>query len=441
LAPQVQTEILYSLQQRCEYGARTRLYQLRILAGRLLSEGAETITGFDTALVPQYVRPLMRQLQESVRAPTAATADDGCDKDIWNMHIFGHGRKRIDFTVIRQNWLRAAVKDWVLEELPIRRGPNVVATLRHHVNGVAALGDSLRLNRSDEGMQPAVLGRGDIVAFLNRLKYQESRGEISPYQRRRFVQQAALVLKECRAIGLTQPNRSLAGLSSEFTFRRSDLPPVPKEDRPGRSLPDSVLAALISALDRLQAMSGRNMRVAVRLLIDTGRRPAEICQLPWDCLDQDRDGKHALIYTDFKNNRVGRRLAISDATAAVINEHQQHVRQRFPDTAPAALALLPRSTRNPDGTKSINDDSLAAAHRHWVDELAPLHRPDGSDFDKSAVFLYAYRHSYAQRHADAGTPVDVLQELMGHRTITTTQGYYSKARELHQTGGLSQVAC
>jgi len=36
-------------------------------------------------------------------------------------------------------------------------------------------------------------------------------------------------------------------------------------------------------------------------------------------LDQDRDGKYALIYTDFKNNRVGRRLlAVSDATAALI---------------------------------------------------------------------------------------------------------------------------
>ena len=31
------------------------------------------------------------------------------------------------------------------------------------------------------------------------------------------------------------------------------------------------------------------------------------------------------------------------------------------------------------------------------------------------------RHCYAQRHADAGTPVDVLRELMGHRSIATTR--------------------
>jgi integrase len=420
----VQAEILFGVQQRCERDTITYLYQLRIFARRLLSESTETITNFDTALVPRHVRPLVQQFQEAVSESSAAP-DDEHDKDIWNMRVFGHGRKRLDFTVIHQHWLRNATKDWVHEELPVRRGPNVVAVLRDHVNSIAALGESLRLHRSDEGMQPAEVGRADIVAFLNRLKHQESSGEISAYQRRKIAQHAALVLRECRAIGLARPNRPMAGLNQEFTFRRNDLPPVPKEDGPGRALPDSVLAALIGALDRLEAAAGRDVRVAVRLLIDTGRRPAEVCKLPWDCLDQDRDGKYALIYTDFKNNRVGRRLAISDATAGAIIEHQQRVRQRFPDTPLGDLALLPRATRNRDGTQPISDDVLAAAHRRWVDEMTSFHRPDGTEFDKSAVFLYVYRHSYAQRHADAGTPVDVLRELMGHRSIATTQGYYS----------------
>ena len=34
------------------------------------------------------------------------------------------------------------------------------------------------------------------------------------------------------------------------------------------------------------------------------------------------------------------------------------------------------------------------------------------------------RHSYCQRHADAGTPMDVLRDLMGHRSTDTTQIYY-----------------
>lgn len=424
LTPLVQVEILFSLQERCGRDTITYLYQLRILARQLLSQSAATIIDVDVSRLPRHVRPLVQELQAAVSVSAAAPEDEQ-DKDIWDMRVFGHGRKRLDFTVIHQLWLREATKHWVLEELPLRRGPNVIASVRDHVNSIGVLGNSLRLQRPDEGMNPAALGRADIVAFLNRLKHQESTGDVSAYQRRKTAQHAALVLRECRALGLTRPSRPMAGLSDEFAFRRNDLPPVPKDDGPGRALPDTVLAALISALDRLEAAAGRDVRIAVRLLMDTGRRPAEICRLPWDCLDQDRDGKYALIYTDFKNNRVGCRLAVSDTTAVLIIEHKQHVRQRFPEATLADLALIPRATRNRDGSRPISDDTLAWAHRRWVDDLEPLLRPDRTEFDKSAVFLYAYRHSYAQRHADAGTPVDVLRELMGHRSIATTQGYYS----------------
>jgi len=87
--------------------------------------------------------------------------------------------------------------------------------------------------------------------------------------------------------------------------------------------------------------------------------------------------------------------------------------------------LVPRRFRNRDGTLPIDSSVLAAHHRAWVDALPPLRLEDGREFAKAAVFLYAYRHSFAQRHADAGTPVDVLKDLMGHRSMTTTQGYYS----------------
>jgi hypothetical protein len=60
-------------------------------------------------------------------------------------------------------------------------------------------------------------------------------------------------------------------------------------------------------------------------------------------------------------------------------------------------------------------------------------------FDRSRIHPYAFRHSYAQRHADNGTPVDVLRQLMDHKSIQTTGGYYNY-RELHQMGALPQFA-
>ena len=49
---------------------------------------------------------------------------------------------------------------------------------------------------------------------------------------------------------------------------------------------------------------------------------------------------------------------------------------------------------------------------------------DGTEYDKTRIVLYAYRHTYAQRHADAGVGIDVLRELMDHRRLDTTKGYY-----------------
>ena len=187
-------------------------------------------------------------------------------------------------------------------------------------------------------------------------------------------------------MGLARPDRPMAGLDPEFAFRRNDVPPVPKDDGPGRALPDSVLAALITALDRLEASAGRDVAVAVQLLIDTGRRPAEICLLPWDCLDQDRDGKYALIYTDFKNNRAGRRLAISDATA----ERDRRTQTAGAGTLPghpagrsgAAAQGIPQPRRAPSRSPMTPSPRRIAA---GSTNGAAAHAGDGTEFDKAAV--------------------------------------------------------
>lgn len=49
---------------------------------------------------------------------------------------------------------------------------------------------------------------------------------------------------------------------------------------------------------------------------------------------------------------------------------------------------------------------------------------DGTPFDKERIFPYAYRHSFAQRHADAGVAIDVLAELLDHESYESTRGYY-----------------
>jgi hypothetical protein len=78
------------------------------------------------------------------------------------------------------------------------------------------------------------------------------------------------------------------------------------------------------------------------------------------------------------------------------------------------------------------------AFRAWTRSIpkidGELLGPDGAPlpFDRSLITPYVLRHSYAQRHADAGVPVDVLKELLDHRSIETTLGYYSVTHKRKQ---------
>ena len=352
--------------------------------------------------------------------------EDEQRKDIWNTAVLGHGRRRvIDFTGISQPWLRESVKQWVAEELPTRRGDHATSILQSHVRRAEELSASLRLHRDDHGDDPSALGRGDIIAFLARLSHRHATGQISSWSRSVTCRQVAMILRECRALGLTRAGRPMSGLPDDFAVRRDDIPQQPDDDEPGRALPAGVLNQLITALPALEESAGPAVRAAAELFMDTGRRPAEICRLGWDCLDQDSDGKYALVYTDFKANRQGTRLPVADETATVITGQQQRVRARYPDTPASELALFPRTTRNRDGKRPFTESMVVLPSPFlgqrrcrrccWKTVASSTRTPS---------YLYAYRHSFAQRHADAGTPVDVLRDLMGHRSMSTTQIYY-----------------
>jgi integrase len=301
------------------------------------------------------------------------------------------------------------------------------------VGVIGELSACLRETRPDHGDDPAALGRRDIIAFTNRLAHHERTGTISVKMRVRACRDARRFLTDIRALGLTRPRGLAAGLPDDFIMGRQDIPAEPDPDEQGRDLPAWVLQILDAHLHALEERGGTDMRRMTELMMDTGRRPDEICQLRLDCLTRDAHGKPVLIYTDSKNHRPNRRLPIAQATARIIASQQADARARFPGTAARDLPLFPRDRTNPDGTATYNEPVFTNTHRQWVNSIAHLlvTTATGTDgtpreqvFDRLAVIPYAYRHSYAQRHADEGVPPDVLRDLLGHDKIGTTLGYY-----------------
>ncbi|MEU9131833.1 hypothetical protein AB0D08_27635 [Kitasatospora sp. NPDC048540] len=434
-------ELLYGLQVRTLNGIKTYDHLLRVACDRLRAVQApslEPLSQVDLAEagMGDRVRTVLKGAQKAL-GRLGATAETERLKDTWQLDVFGHGGT-LNFTKIHQRPLREAVKAWACDSLPRRRGRQAKTTMQAMISSVAMLSESLRLQRDDEGHLPALLGRPDMVSFCNRLAFLAEDGRISAHGRVATVRYLRLVLNGIRALGLTRAGQVLEGLPADFMLGPHDVPDEPEDAEAGRDLPDEVMRQLCDNLDLLEQANNREVRVATELLIDTGRRPDEIRQLMWDCLHKDPDGTLVLLYDNNKNYRLGRRLPIAKTTAAVITDQQERARKRFPGTPTSELKLLPGHHTNPEGKKPIG--TMADPHRAWVDSLPEFLIPvtvevDGQPatrmvpFDKSRIFPYAYRHTYAQRHADAGVAPDVLQVLMDHREMSTTQGYYRVSQE------------
>ena len=372
-------------------------------------------------------------------------------KDVWDLRPWGH-KGRLSFTggggpvrknrrrarPITQPWLREALKRWAFDALatttptPARQTAWVVGLWSEHL-----------ATRPDHGDHARALTRVDMAAFLARLATMERAGELSALSRTRAVEDLARFLRDCREQGLTGPDGPMAGLAEEVAIRRHDRPRRSKradDDDTGAALPAVVVAQLLSddSLGRLERSFGASARRLVELLAGVGRRPDEVCSLRWDCVDHDEttgaDGRlrrlPVLVYDMPKVAKLGCRLPVHEREREIIAAQQTAVRAAFPDTPTAELALFPRAQKNPAGRHPVRSNWLARAVRAWVDALPTLDLPEVDlagrpvPFGRSRVFPYAFRHTFAQRHADQGVHPDVLKDLMGHEAITTTMGYY-----------------
>lgn len=403
-------EVVFGLQERNRSGAKTKDHSLRPLVNTARRQQAGSLAEIDLTGLTRLQHQLVATFSASIDR-IGASPETERFKDAWDLSVFGLGGS-LRFTGISQPRLREAAKEWAVQDLLLHRGPRVYSTVQGGLRSLGKLSESLWLHRDDHGIDPSRLGRPDIVAFLHRAAFLQDEGDLSVDGRHKLVTKCRQVLRRMRSLGLSGPGRPLAGLPNDFVFRDEDIPDEPEDSEAGKDLPAEVMQQLCSHLDALDAIAPPFVRTAVELIIDTGRRPQEISRLPWDCLTADDDGSPVLVYDNHKSHRRQRRLPIAAATAALITKQQNVVRARFPDTPAGDLALLPTQMRNPHGAKSIGEGLISAWHRAWVTGLPEFHisvtvDTDGRRateqilFDKARIFLYAYRHSYAQRHADA----------------------------------------
>jgi integrase len=442
----VRWELLFALQQRDARGGRIDPYAVRAAVDRMHVVPGLSLTSepdLEALLASRRESNINAHLFEFARYLRAAKDEMNglrpTDRLVWDLVEIGissdptalggtRRRSGLDFGQITQSWLRDLALAWAREQ---RQSRLLTETIRATIVASGALdqrhdrGTMLsRLGDADatlvtDAINCVVSQRGDQVGYKHKQRLYQRFFALINYGRR-CGQLAELPMAFAPLLGRTTP---FAGESTEESTAKA----IPVEIQRQLDAQLSRLGRGLSYGDLSDEQSHLMFRTAYILLRDTGRRPLEIVTLQTDCLTQDRNGP-VLRWNNHKAKRYGRRLPILRSTTDALSAWLA-VRSDLPTPTRSKEWLFPAIAERA-GQPHMKSAALSRAIRIWVDGLDRLETSEHDDaghlipFDRMQIFPYAFRHTFAQRHADNGTPIDVLRELMDHRSIQTTAGYY-----------------
>ncbi len=442
LSPLLRLEMAYGLQKREDLGSNLDPRSIRQIV-QVLAEDGTSIVLRDDQLAGHYNRQpnphaVFRQLSWAVRCGyTEFTGSDPWTQNSIDLRAIGlkgasrTGRRRqagvVDLSTIPQPWLRDLLRRRTEAERPSSQD------FTRWLRGAELAGQGM--NR--------LPGGGRDLATLEFAHMQAVFDEISADRRK----DGRLCTARYRAGILTKFSALLdfgrfSGLLDEVpgSFARRSSHRLPLEDSNeeeiGKAIPEPVIRQLDAEVDSFkpdtygqlsQEEIAEMFRALYVVLRDSGRRPLEVVSLSRNCLERKGD-EAELVWDNHKGRRRRRRLPVVSSTVTAI-ERWQKIRDQISAPAQSDGYLFPAMT-DYSGFDHMASVTLSLNLRKWVDNIPELNSDvldsEGNllPFDRSLVFPYAFRHSFAQRHADADTPLDVLKELMDHEDPKTTMGYY-----------------
>jgi integrase len=209
----------------------------------------------------------------------------------------------------------------------------------------------------------------------------------------------------------TTANRALALLSHVFT-KAGEWGIVPKATNPALGVPRyrerkierllsaeelARLGAALRALEAEGAVSPFGL-AAIRLLVFTGARPAEVLGLTWDMVDLQRG------VLNIPDSKTGAKVIHLNPPAATLLDKHPRI-----DGDPRVFPPYQKERKG----RRVAEADLESAWRH-VRDRAKL----------KGVRLYdAARHSFASIAVSGGASLYLVGGLLGHKKTSTTQRY------------------
>ena len=189
----------------------------------------------------------------------------------------------------------------------------------------------------------------------------------------------------------------------------SRLPTVlrPREAAALAEAPGAQVAGANSALTPLERAVALRDRAVLELLYGSGLRVGEVAGLTVDRIDLDR-GRILVLGKGSKE----RELPMSDYAVASLGDYLRRGRALLATDGSATLFFNRR--RNPFSGRDIR-----WMVEQYVQRLLPGRR----------VSPHTLRHSFATHLLEGGADIRVVQELLGHASVATTQRYTHVSRE------------
>lgn len=298
------------------------------------------------------------------------------------------------------------------ERISSRRIPNGKlhrqrATLLNDATPLAAAIDSFLVElRVERGLSPLTIDayRRDLAQFAGHAGGERWRDDPGPLNA--FV----AALQKNGAKGTTQARKSAAvrsfyAFALREGFATRDIPALIDAPRPGSYLPD-VLAPedVASILDAPRADDpvGIRDRAILEVLYGCGLRVSELVGLDTDRVDLP----NLQIRVIGKGNKE-RRVPMGEEARERLHAYRSGPRETWTAKRPtAAVFVSQRGAR-------LRRESVYRMVRHWADAAGVTER----------VTPHTFRHSFATHLLEGGADLRVVQALLGHASISTTQLY------------------
>lgn len=225
--------------------------------------------------------------------------------------------------------------------------------------------------------------------------------------------------KECCMLSPRTRARKISSLRQFFNFlqdenERADNPAInlimPKQPK---SLPKFLsgdeMARLLESIRKDQTDEAIRLNALVSLLYATGLRVSELLSLPLSAINRIEKSGEPLLYIKGKGNKE-RIVPVSVKARQAVQEYLKIRKLFIPKSVGSSKWLFP--SRSKQGYMTRQNFAL------MLKQAAVM-----AGFDSNRVSPHTLRHSFATHFLANDADLRLIQQLLGHSDITTTEIY------------------